>query len=65
MEPMTIDFNKRGPCKNIFNARQFLKQTYMIENLREDFLKSELEKLCGREITAEFEEEVTVPIIYT
>ena len=39
----------------------------MIENLREDFLKRELEKLCGHEFSSEqvFEGDITSPVVYT
>jgi len=33
------------PC-NIFRARKFLEQTYMIEDMREEFIQKELEKIC-------------------
>lgn len=37
---------RENPCNNIFKAREFLEQTHALENMREDFLERELEKMC-------------------
>lgn len=37
---------RENPCNNIFKAQEFLQQTERLEDMREDFLERELEKMC-------------------
>lgn len=43
---LTLPPGRPNPCNNIFRARDFLKQTHALEDMREDFLERELEKMC-------------------
>jgi hypothetical protein len=41
-----------NPC-NKFNAKEFLKQTYMLEGIREDYLEKEINKMCAKQMFGE------------
>ena len=50
------DGTKEYPCDK-FNSRKFLEQTYMLENMREQWVYKEIQKACASDMFGEVKED--------